>query len=274
MINRERNTFYMRHPSWFYSEQVRGFVGVYEQPHYYEIAFSYQDVRRQIDFFEDLAKKYSNVPVKRFLDICCGPSPQLREIAERGYEAVGLDVSERMLDYLKSKSQQEDLKIETVEGDMNDFELKVKCDFAFLLSGSVFVDSNMQFLQHLNCVANALKKGGIYLLENFPLGLQPSRREEWKSSKGDIEVKTVYETNVEDELQELYEDRITLEVKDHGEKKTYSSTYHTKNFAPQELQLIIELNGRFGFIGWFKHLKLDPLTKISNDNVVILRKEL
>jgi hypothetical protein len=55
---------------------------VYDQPLYYEIAFSYQDVKRQVDFFEEVARKYSKVPVRRFLDIACGPSPQLRELAK------------------------------------------------------------------------------------------------------------------------------------------------------------------------------------------------
>ncbi|MDI6847944.1 MAG: hypothetical protein QMD23_07470 [Candidatus Bathyarchaeia archaeon] len=47
-------------------------MSVYDQPLYYEIAFSYQDVKGQVDFFDEVAKKYSKASVKRFLDIGCG----------------------------------------------------------------------------------------------------------------------------------------------------------------------------------------------------------
>jgi SAM-dependent methyltransferase len=246
-------------------------MSVYDWPLYYEIAFSYQQVKKQIDFFEEVAKRYDNAPAKRFLDICCGPSPQLRELARRGYEAVGLDVNPRMLEYLRLKAKEETLKVETVEGDMNDFRLERKCDFAFLLSGSLYVDSNKQFLRHLDCVANALRSGGLYLLENFPLELLKDHKEDWTMAMGRIKVKTTFETKVVDELEELYEDKLTLEVKDHGKRNVYSTTARTKNIAPQELKTLLETNGRFRFIGWFENLEFMPLKTVKGYNTVILK---
>lgn len=248
-------------------------MSVYDQPLYYEIAFSYQEAKRQADYFEEVARKYSKVPVKRFLDICCGPSPQLIELARRGYEAVGLDISPKMLAHLKLRANEEGVRVETVEADMNDFKLNEKCDFAFVLSGSIYVDSNKQFLQHLDCVADALNTGGLYLCENFPLRLYESHRQEWTMRRGQIEVRTIFETKVKDELEQLYEDRVMLEVKDRGENKTFSSVVITKNIAPQELKALIKLNSRFEFFGWFEHLTLEPLKTLKGDNVVILRKK-
>ena len=72
-------------------------MAVYEEPLYYEIAFSFIDAKRQIDLFEKFIKKYSRIDVKWFLDIGCGPSLQLREAAKRGYGAIGLDSSSQML---------------------------------------------------------------------------------------------------------------------------------------------------------------------------------
>ncbi len=247
-------------------------MSVYDQPLYYEIAFSYQEVKKQVDFFEEVAKKYSNAPMKRFLDICCGHSPQLRELARRGYEAVGLDVNPRTLEYLRLKAQEENLKVETVEGDMNDFRLEKKCDFVFLLSRSLYVDSNRQFLQHLDCVANMLISGGLYLLENFPLELLKEHREDWTVAQGEIEVRTIFETKVVDELEELYEDKLTLEVKDNGKRSVYSTTAYTKNIAPQELMTLLETNGKFRLVGWFENLDFLPLKTVKGYNMIILSK--
>ena len=248
-------------------------MGVYDQPLYYEIAFSYQEAKRQADYFEEAARRYAKIPVKRFLDIGCGPTPQLRELARRGYEAVGLDINPNMLAHLRKRAEEEGVKVETIEADMNNFKLKKKCDFAFVLSGSVAVNSNKQFLQHLDCVADALRKGGLYLFENFSLRLNQSPKQEWAMTCGEIEVKTTWEAVTKDELEQLEEERLTLEVNDHGEKKTFSSTFHPKTFSSQELKALIELNGRFEFIGWFEHLKLERLKTTKGSNIILLRKK-
>ncbi len=115
---------------------------IYKQPLYYEIAFSFFDVKKQVDTFELVIKEFSKIEVKRFLDIACGPSLQLLEIARRGYEAVGLDLSPEMLEYLSKKAEEEGLGIETVQADMSNFRLKKKADFAFIMMGSLVVESN------------------------------------------------------------------------------------------------------------------------------------
>lgn len=198
----------------------------------------------------------------------------MRELARRGYEAVGLDINPRMLEYLKLKAKDENLKIETVEGDMNDFGLDKKCDFAFLLSGSLYVDSNKQFLRHLDCVAGALRGGGLYLLENFPLELFKDHKEDWTTTQGEIEVKTLFETKVIDELAELYEDKLTLEIKKRDEREVYSTTAITKNIAPQELTALLEANGKFRLVGWFENLEFQPLKTTKGYNMVILKSTL
>lgn len=70
---------------------------------------------------------------------------------------------------------------------MKGFKLKRKCDFAFNLSGSLYVRSNQGFLKHLRCVANALNEGGIYLLENVTIQMQPHVGQEWTMKRDDIE---------------------------------------------------------------------------------------
>ena len=119
---------------------------IYKHPLYYEIAFGFIDSKEQIDSFEKIITKFSKIKVKRFLDIACGPSLQLREAAKRGYEAVGLDSSSEMLTYLQQKAQEEGVKIETLHGDMCKFRLKKKVDFAFIMMGSLDVESNEKFL--------------------------------------------------------------------------------------------------------------------------------
>ncbi len=98
---------------------------IYKQPLYYEIAFDFVNPKKQVDNFEKIIKNFSKIKVRRFLDIACGPSLQLREIVRRGYKGIGLDSSSQMLRYLEKKTKEENVKIETVKADMVNFKLSI-----------------------------------------------------------------------------------------------------------------------------------------------------
>lgn len=253
---------------------------VYKQPQYYEIAFGFVNPKEQVDNFERIIEKFSKVNVKRFLDIACGPSPQLREIARRGYEAVGLDLAPEMLEFLLKKARKEGLKIETVQADMCNFQLQKKVDFAFIMMGSLVVESNERFLSHLDSVAGSVKRGGLYFIQNKVVDWTGAEGETWTVEKDGIIVKTTFSTDWKDKINQIYTEKITFEVDDHGRKTNIQSEENLKFIFPQEFKTLIELNGKFEFLGWWKgncdtwHLDqpLDSIENLSNDNMVLLRR--
>jgi len=174
----------------------------YRRPLYYEIAFPI-DSKKQVNLFEKFIEKYSKRKVKRFLDICCGPSFQLREIAKRGYEAVGLDSSPQMLEYLRKRAKEERIRIETTKGDMVNFRLKKKADFACIMMGTInYLKSNREILSHLDSVAHSLNRGGLYLIENFG-SLDWSNEEfftplSWTEKRNGIVVKSTHTIELKD----------------------------------------------------------------------------
>lgn len=232
---------------------------VYTNPFYYEIAFSFVDVKKQVELFEKIIEKYSKIKVKRVLDIACGPSLQLRELAKRGYEAVGLDLSKEMLDYLKQKAKEEGIKIETVRADMRNFKLKKKVDFAFILMGSFRFKSNEELLNHLNCVANSLKKGGLYLIENMELDWLNFKPQSWVMEKDGIKIKATYKLEPKDAISQSKKFKL-------AEKRIVKHVY------PQEFLTLLKLNKKFEFLGWFERFKLKKLRKGSMDNIALLRR--
>jgi SAM-dependent methyltransferase len=252
-------------------------MSVYKQPLYYEIAFSFVDAAKQVDLFETFIKKYSRIKVKRYLDIGCGPSFQLREIARRGHEAVGLDCSIPMLEYLKERAQEEGVKIETIEADMNDFKLGKKADFAFTLMGTIsYIKSNQQFLAHLDSVADSLNSGGLYFIENFALDWAKKDflgSHSWTMERDGIEVKTTWRIDLQDTLSQTIRETIKMEVNDRGKELLFEESSDTKLIFPQELLALIELNNKFEFIGWFEHNSTKELTTAHLDNIIILRRK-
>ena len=77
---------------------------LYANPKYYDLAFcSFRDTKGEVDVIEECIHRYSRIPVKRVLEIACGPSPNLNELMQRGYEYVGLDINESMINYTRKK---------------------------------------------------------------------------------------------------------------------------------------------------------------------------
>jgi len=253
---------------------------IYKHPQYYEIAFSFIDPEEQIDNFERIIQKFSKIGVNRFLDIACGPSLQLRELARRGYEAIGLDLHPEMLKHLRAKAKEEGLRIETVQADMYNFRLKEKVDFAFVMMGSLDAQSNEKFLSHLDSVAASLNSGGLYFIQNVSLDWTRKVKQKWTMKRDGMVVKATFEACFKDILSQTYTEKTTLEVNDNGETKKFVQEEDFKFIFPQEFKTLLRLNGKFEFLGWWKgncnawHLDR-PLDKEKDfrDNMVLLRRK-
>jgi SAM-dependent methyltransferase len=252
-------------------------VNPYSQPLYYEIAFGFVDAPRQVDLFERFIKRHSRIGVARVLDIGCGPSLQLREMARRGYQAVGLDVSREMLKYLAAKARQEGVTIEAVRADMTDFALTKKVDFAINMMGTFnLIPDNDRVLAHFDAVARALKRGGLYLIQNLKLdwaGEALLRSESWTLERDGVRVTTRYDSRLKDALVQIITETLTMEVDDHGRQATFRKNFDTKMVFPQEFVALVELSGKFEFVGWFAGDRMRRLARPSMDNIVVLRRK-
>jgi SAM-dependent methyltransferase len=250
---------------------------IYDQAKYYEIAFSFIDPKKQGDLFEQFIKKYGKKKVETVLDLGCGTALQLRELSKRGYASIGLDASAKMLDYLKREALREGVKIETVKADMNNFKLKKKVDFAYIMMGSIsYTKNNKLFLSHLNSVADCLNSGGLYLIENLTINWADPKfwkPQTWTMRRGKIKVKTTYQPIPKDLISQAITQMIKLEVDDNGKKLEFIDRDDLKIIAPEELKLLVEKNGQFEFIGFFERYSTSLLKKISADNIALLRKK-
>jgi SAM-dependent methyltransferase len=253
----------------------------YRHPLYYEIAHSFFDARKQVDTFEVIIDKFSKLRVRRFLDIACGPSLQLREIAKRGYEGIGLDLAPEMLRHLSKKAKEEGVRIETVQADMSNFRLKKKVDFAFIMMGSLVFESNEKFMNHLDSLAYSLNRGGLYFIQNKMVNWTGTVEQSWTEERDGITVKTTFSMHWKDILSQVYTEKMKFEVNDHGQTRRFVSEEDLKYVFPQEFKLLVKLNNKFEFLGWWEGTEstwfLDrPLEKSkspSNLNMILLRRK-
>ncbi len=99
------------------------------------------------------------------LDVGCGIGRQAVELATRGYEVLGLDLSLAMLSRASDNAQQRGAKLNFLQSDMLEMEFTELFDAAYCV-GSTFGffddDKNADVIQRLH---RALKPGGTLLLE-------------------------------------------------------------------------------------------------------------
>lgn len=249
---------------------------VYKKPLYYDIAFSFVDVQKQIKEFQSLWKKYGKRKVKNVLDLGCGHSPHLIELAKLGFSCTGLDLSTQMLEYLKSQARTEGVELKLVKTNFCDFSLSHRVDFAFMLMGTIsYIQNNEQLKSHLNSVAKTLNRGGVYLIENLGLHWADKKLfkpQTWTMKRNNITVTTTFKQTTTDELAQTTKAELSLETKNSGTKRKFSDIYQSKIFFPQEFIEIVNNLKSLEFIGFLDKQTTTPLKSATNSNYVLLRK--
>ncbi len=255
---------------------IHKIMGVYQYPVYYEIAFSFRNITKEVDFIEKCIRKFSRTKVRNILEIGCGNSPYLEEIHKRGYKFSGLDSSKEMLEFTKKKAEGKDIPTELVKADMRNFRLKKKYDLAFVMLGSIFHSTNKEFLSHLDSIANVLKKGALYIIDaSIKFDLFKPYGDEWTRKRNGIKVKTIYQANDLNNVKQIFLEKFVFKVDDNGKKRTIKSETVRKYVFPQEFLALVELNKKFEFVGWFNNFNLNqPIEKAKKIDrpLTILRK--
>jgi SAM-dependent methyltransferase len=245
----------------------------YRYPNYYEIALAGGDVAGELDFFEAAIDKFSGVRVRRVFELGAGTAPYLTGWHGRGYRYCGLDLSPAMLDFARDKARRNGIEAEFVLGDMRDLDRGLgRFDLAYVMLGSLYTRSNREFLDHLDRMADLLASGGLYLLDSVVwFRILHDYRRSWTRRSGGVAVHTRYRAEMLDPIAQTYNETLTFTVDDHGKKLVIEGRVPAKIFVPQEFLCLVELNGRFEFIGWYNDFSLTaPLTP-DGRHMVILR---
>jgi SAM-dependent methyltransferase len=253
-------------------------ASIYDYPEYYEIAFSWRDIPGEVDLFEESFRRFSQIPVKSVLELGSGNSPHMEELLRRGYEYTGLDISDSMLDYAREKLRRRGLVANLVRRNMVDFSLDFKVDFVYIMLGSLFATNTGEISTHFDSVAAALRKGGLYFLDwcvQFVPPWEWRGESTWVMERDGIKVRATYAGKPANLVKQTFEERITLEVDDRGDKITITEKNIGRAIYPQEFLCLISAHKEFEFVGWWNNWNLEkPLEqamKIERPIVLIRR---
>src|SRR5205809_6964742 len=102
----------------------------YDYPQYCDIAFQAY-TQREADFIEAACRKYCPFDVRRLLEPACGSGRVVTELAARGYQVTGFDLSQPALSYLRRRLKRRRLHAETLQAEMSAFRLSRRVDAAY-----------------------------------------------------------------------------------------------------------------------------------------------
>jgi SAM-dependent methyltransferase len=175
-----------RHRSETSMETLQGHL--YDYPKYYDLIFG-SDWKAEFDFLEAVFAKHAKRTIKRLFEPACGTGRLLIKFARAGYEVAGNDLNPHAVDYCNNRLARGGFPRSAEVGDMTDFRVKRKFDAAFNTINSFrHIPDEKGAVGHLRCVAEALHRGGLYVLG---LHLTPTvgpriEEESWSARRGHL----------------------------------------------------------------------------------------
>jgi SAM-dependent methyltransferase len=140
-------------------------------------AIDHEDIYRDGKSYDALNEFVTDVPfylqmIEKFgepiIELACGTGRITIPIAEKGFEIVGIDISEGMINEAKEKSTKAKLDIRFIESDIRDFELNRKFSLIVLPFNSICHLHDFESISScFNCVKKHLTTDGRFIIDVF-----------------------------------------------------------------------------------------------------------
>jgi len=208
---------------------------IYDYPSYYDLLFG-SDWKAEFDFLQECIPRHCTKSVSRIFEPACGTGRLLIKLAQAGYEVGGNDLNEKAIDFCNDRMERYGFGRPTTVGDMSDFRVKRKFDLGFnLINTFRHLPDEASAVAHLQCMAAAIRKGGIYALG---IHLEPTEgtkmeEESWSARRGNLAITSHMWTKGIDRRRRMELLGVTLDIYtptshrqivDHMEYRTYKHT--------------------------------------------------
>ena len=124
------------------------------------------DYKAYSDYIECMIKKYGRPDMPLTLELGCGTGSLTLELASRGYDMIGADISPEMLNVAMDRAYDAEKSILFLLQDMRSFELygtvgSIVC----ALDGLNYLESEEDILKVMRLAQNYLEHGGVFIFD-------------------------------------------------------------------------------------------------------------
>ncbi|HTN75287.1 MAG TPA: class I SAM-dependent methyltransferase [Pirellulaceae bacterium] len=250
----------------------------YDYPQYFDLAFS-DETAAEANFIQAACQRYATRKVKRLLEPGCGGGRLVVEMARRDFDLVTFDNNPRSVSYVQKRLTRAKLGGEVFTGDLTDFRVTHLVDAAFCTFNTFrHLTTEAAALAHLRSVAQAVRRGGIYILgfHLLPLDADEECIERWSAQRGQTKVVftlRVLETNRRARLEKL---RVTMLVRSPAKTLRLATEFPLRMYTAAQIRSLLrkvpewELCDVFDF--WYEIDEPLMLDDELSDTVFVLRR--
>jgi ubiquinone/menaquinone biosynthesis C-methylase UbiE len=214
---------------------------IYWDGRHYDL--KYKELVDDIPFYLKMAEKYGD-PV---LELACGTGRITIPLAEKGFDVIGLDISEPMLDLAKKKATEKEVNVDWVKADCRSFKFDKKFNLIIFPFNSI---AHLHDLESINAcfsrVKEHLTENGRFIVDFFnprldyllrdPNKRRPISQYPDPDGKGTVEIEEINVYNAATQI-----NVVKWFYKTADKEKTMD--LNMRVFYPQELDALLKLNG-------------------------------
>ena len=217
----------------WYESLFENYANKYEQESFV------QGTKGECDFLEPELSYNKSLKI---IDVGCGTGRHAIELARRGYQVTGIDLSESMIQKAREKAKQENLQIYFLTMDARDLPFENEFDVAIMLceGGFPLMETDEMNFGILKNVSDSLKDRSKFIFTTLN-GLFPLYHsvEKYTASRGK-EGNAVYRSNTFD-LMTFRDHNITELEDDDGNNKQFES--NERYYVPSEITWLLKSLG-------------------------------
>jgi len=133
--------------------------------YFYDLLTQDIDYKKWADYIEKIFKKFKVKP-SLIADLGCGTGSFCIEMAERGYDMIGIDISGDMLSIARDKAEKHNKEILFLNQSIDSFELYGTVDaFVCLLDSINYITYKNELKRAFRLVNNYLNPGGMFIFD-------------------------------------------------------------------------------------------------------------
>lgn len=123
-----------------------------------------EDTKRQVDFIIEKLELKGN---EKILDLACGFGRHLLELARRGYQVTGVDITPEYIAYAEKQAQTEKLNAHFICSDIRDVKFENEFDLVLnMADGAVgYLENDEENKKIFGVISRALKHGGKHFMD-------------------------------------------------------------------------------------------------------------